>query len=379
MATRLPGSAHAARPWRIHEIAGDFQVEDVWAFRTPGATAGDFPAMLAAMREPQRDPLLMRLLFAVRWKLGSLFGWDAPAAGVGGRVDAVRDRLPDDLHANTPVPNAGLGPFTPVYELDDECALEMANKTVHTVMHLGWVPTAHGGYELHMTVLVKPNGRLGRLYLTGITPFRRLLVLPAFIRQKERAWQEQRTPHRAGGAQHTPHREGGAQGTVTGAVGGQVPDAARSLSSLSAIDYVDDFTLRTGTVATPEQWARAMFGDVPGPAALLIWRGLLGLRLSRGPSPDTVAGWRIADRGADWIRLEAASWFLTGNLVVRTAEGRVSLATLLHYERRLGRTVWGVLSAVHRRLAPGLLSGAEANRCAAASAEARMGKKMGQS
>jgi hypothetical protein len=112
--------------------------------------------------------------------------------------------------------------------------------------------------------------------------------------------------------------------------------------------------------AAPQQWARAMFGDVPNPAELLIWRGLLGLRLSRGRSPDTVAGWRIGRFGDDWIRLEAASWFLTGNLVVLARDGRVSLATFLRYDRPLGRVVWPPLSAVHRRLAPGLLDTAVA-------------------
>ena len=44
-ATRLPESAHTGRPWRIHDIAADFEVEDVWAFRTPDAGPDDFPVM----------------------------------------------------------------------------------------------------------------------------------------------------------------------------------------------------------------------------------------------------------------------------------------------------------------------------------------------
>ena len=135
----------------------------------------------------------------------------------------------------------------------------------------------------------------------------------------------------------------------------EVPGPVRTLSSLPDPDYADLFTLSTDTEATPEQWARAMFGDVPSVAERLIWRGLLGLRLTRGRSPATVAGWQIGGRGADWIRLEAASWFLTANLLVQTAEGRVSLATFLRYDRRLGRGAWPPLSAIHRRLVPGVL------------------------
>ena len=37
MSRRLPDTEHTSRPWRIHEITQDFRVEDVWAYRTPGA------------------------------------------------------------------------------------------------------------------------------------------------------------------------------------------------------------------------------------------------------------------------------------------------------------------------------------------------------
>lgn len=146
---------------------------------------------------------------------------------------------------------------------------------------------------------------------------------------------------------------------VAGAVGTRnVPGSALALSSLPDLDYVDHFTVVTDAVASPEHWARAMFGDVPGLGQQLIWRGVLQLRLSSGRSPATVAGWRIGGRGPDWIRLEAASWFMSANLIVRTATGRVSLTTVVRYERRVGRHLWPRLSAVHRRLIPGVLRGA---------------------
>ncbi|GAA1676809.1 hypothetical protein GCM10009733_087110 [Nonomuraea maheshkhaliensis] len=150
-------------------------------------------------------------------------------------------------------------------------------------------------------------------------------------------------------------------GFVDSAVGtSNIPESVRTLSSLPDIDYADRFTLSTDVDATPEQWARAIFGDVPNVGELLIWCGLLGFRLSRTRSPATVAGWRIGGSGEDWIRLEAASWFLTGNLLVRTAGEQVSLMTFLHYRRRVGNGVWPPLSAVHRRLVPGLLHDAAA-------------------
>jgi hypothetical protein len=150
-------------------------------------------------------------------------------------------------------------------------------------------------------------------------------------------------------------------GMVASAVGTHhIPESVLGLSSLPAIDYADQFTLSTEADATPEQWARAMFGNVPSVAELLIWRVLLGFALIPGRSPTTVAGWWIGGRGDDWIRLDATSWFLTGNLLVRATDGHVSLATFLHYERRLAHGVWPPLSAIHRRLVPGLLRGAAA-------------------
>ena len=148
-------------------------------------------------------------------------------------------------------------------------------------------------------------------------------------------------------------------GVSTGVVRG-VPASHRSVSSLSGIDYADRCTLATDVTATPEQWARAMFGDVPSAAEELIWRGVLGFRLDRRRSADTVGGWRVGGRGADWIRLETGSRRFRAEMVVRTAERRVSWTTCLRYDRLAGRLLWPPLSAVHRRLVPRVLAAAEA-------------------
>lgn len=188
---RLPASEHTGRPWRIHEIAPDFRIEDVWAYRTPGAGADDFPLMLSALRKEggvSENPPIVQFLFDVRWKLGGVLGWDDPRQGLLERVESLCHRLPADLRqdgAGTTEPDT---PFTRVYELPDECAIELANKTVHTVCHLGWVPNDDGDYELRMAALVKTNGLFGRAYMAAIKPFRYLLVYPALTRKWERAW-----------------------------------------------------------------------------------------------------------------------------------------------------------------------------------------------
>ncbi|WP_344511786.1 DUF2867 domain-containing protein [Dactylosporangium maewongense] len=79
-------------------------------------------------------------------------------------------------------------PFTAIYQTHDEWAAELANRTVHTVMHLGWVSDPAGGHRGQMAVLVKPNGRFGAVYMAGIKPFRYLVVYPALLRMIGRGW-----------------------------------------------------------------------------------------------------------------------------------------------------------------------------------------------
>ncbi|MFF1414817.1 DUF2867 domain-containing protein [Streptomyces sp. NPDC058289] len=190
---RLPRTAHTGRPWRIHAIAGDFRVEDVWELPTPGGP--DDLARLVEQFEKgwgqQGTSPVVRALFAVRWKLGALFGWDEPADGLGGRVPSLRDRLPEDLRGSARGPGAGASSFSTVYQTHDEWVLETANRTVHGILHIGWVPDADGagGYHGRMAVLVKPNGLLGAVYMVGIKPFRHLGVYPAMLRGIGRAWQ----------------------------------------------------------------------------------------------------------------------------------------------------------------------------------------------
>ena len=196
---RLPNTAHTSRPWRIHELTSDFQVLDVWALPTPGGP-DDFPRLVDLLTtfDPARSTSLpVRFLFAVRWMLGDLLGLDAPETGLGDRVPSLRDRMPTDL-LDAAVPVIDALPFTPLYQLDDEYAAEIANRTVHGVLHAGWVPDGHGGYRGQLAVLVKPNGLLGRLYLEFIRPFRHVLVYPAMLDEISREWQPQASASPAG-------------------------------------------------------------------------------------------------------------------------------------------------------------------------------------
>ncbi|NIK58401.1 DUF2867 domain-containing protein [Kribbella shirazensis] len=188
---RIPKSEHLARPWRIHEITQDFTLEDVWAL--PAAGGPDDLRLFVADVTGSTDPSAnwawpARMLWAIRWKLGELFGWDNPEHGLKARVPTLRDRLPDDLRSGPSGPEFVGLPFSPLYQLQDEWAAEMANRTVHGVMHIGWVPDGEGRYHAEMAVLVRPNGFFGRLYMSGIAPFRYWIVYPQLMRAMEREW-----------------------------------------------------------------------------------------------------------------------------------------------------------------------------------------------
>ena len=187
---RLADGEYAARPWRIHEVAPDFDLEDVWQLPGEGGP-DDFPRLIQLITEI--DPgtgssRAARLLWQIRWTVGGLLGWDGPAAGLGTRVHTLRERLPPDLRDGPRGPEFASLPFRSLYLLEDEFAAEIANRTVHGVMHIGRVPAGPDRFTAEMAVLVKPNGLLGSAYMTAITPFRHLIVYPRMLRDIERAW-----------------------------------------------------------------------------------------------------------------------------------------------------------------------------------------------
>lgn len=200
---RLPSSAHTSKPWRIHDLTRDFRLEDVWLLPTPGG-ADEFPALVRMMAsgDPSKNASrAVRTLFAIRWKVGDLLGWDSHDAGDGGdrvRQPTLRDRLPADLRDASPGPQFGALPFSSLYLIGDEWAAEIFNRTVHGVLHIGWVPDGYGGHRGQMAVYAKPNGLLGTGYMAAITPFRHRVVYPQLMRAIERDWRAlRREPTRA--------------------------------------------------------------------------------------------------------------------------------------------------------------------------------------
>jgi hypothetical protein len=345
---RLPDSAHTSRPWRIPQLAPDFRVEDVWALPTPGGP-DDFPLLiegLASGDPSHASSSAARLLWAVRWKLGELFGWDDPDSGIGSRVPTLRERLPVDLRGQ-PGPDFKSLPFDSLYLLGDEYAAEVANRTVHGIMHLGWVPDGNGGHRGQMAVLVKPNGLFGRAYMAAIKPFRHLLVYPPMLRRIGLQWDQRRACGAA--VQQVP-----------------TPPDARDLSSLRA-DYEDCFVVDVGPHRdrTAEEWARAMLEDAsPGSRRRLRqgWR-MLGLRLGSPLARDRVLGWEVRRRDSEIVLLGAESLLGFGaELLFRRQGESLLFATFVEQRTVASRAVWAWLAPIHRNAVRGLLARVPASK-----------------
>ena len=76
---RLPDAAHTSRPWRIHELTRDFEIEDVWALPTPG-DRDDFPLLVRGFTSgdasaARRDPCAL--------SGGSAGCWESCSVGIG--------------------------------------------------------------------------------------------------------------------------------------------------------------------------------------------------------------------------------------------------------------------------------------------------------
>lgn len=160
-----------------------------------------------------------------------------------------------------------------------------------------------------------------------------------------------------------------------------VPEAVRTLDTLAEPDYCDVFTATSGRGGdvSADRWLRGLTRDAPVRIRLVlglarsVQRTVLGLRPEPGPRGDLVMGWRLAERHHDWLRLEAASWFMTGHLVLMVDGPQVSLATFVRYERRAGALIWPPVSVLHRVVGLVLMRHAERHMRAGSSTVARVG------
>lgn len=195
-------SAHELHGWRIGEITTGFTLEDVWRMPVEGS-ADDFDVLIELMTVG--DDLMgsaawpARALWLARGRVGGWLGLGhidvnddrvpEPALAIpGSRDTSLTTLLPDDLRGSVEGVYFESVPFHAVYRTDREFAAELSNRTVHAVMHLGWVADGDDRYHGEMAAYAKPRGLFGEMYMAFIKPFRRLIVYPALFQQIEGAW-----------------------------------------------------------------------------------------------------------------------------------------------------------------------------------------------
>jgi len=196
---KLEEKIHQARPWRVHAIAPDFELLDVWAFDLGDGAGGldEFLPCLWAAAAGIGESWLARL----RIWLGRALGWDdheltKPIPGC--REASVSARLTAGDHAANraapaaPSPLEGVTVKT-VYVLRDEALYEISNDTVHALLHVG--VSARGSASL--AVYIKSRGLGTRLYMALISPFRHALIYPALVARVEAAWRRRGEADRA--------------------------------------------------------------------------------------------------------------------------------------------------------------------------------------
>ena len=151
---RVAPADHLRRPWRVHGLAAGegLALRDVWEVPTPLAPGVTLAAWLEAFRG-ERRPLASRALFGVRAALGRVLGLDRGSAG-----------------------------FVPAYQDVDEQLFRIANRTVTAFLHVSLADR-----RPRLAVYVRPQGRLGQVYMRLIEPFRRWVIYPALLAAGSRA------------------------------------------------------------------------------------------------------------------------------------------------------------------------------------------------
>lgn len=199
---RVPNELHESQGWVICDVAHDLELLDVWALPVSGKDEDfqTFVEMMASFDPRKADSPVARALWLIRDRLGEWLHLDASPADEDGtdlRIPGTNEttlagRLPKELRGTADDVDFDLLPVVPLYLTDTEAAIEISNRTVHGVLHFGWVEQGDDMYRGEMAIYVKPRGVLGKAYLALIQPFRHLVVYPALMRQIERAWEARR-------------------------------------------------------------------------------------------------------------------------------------------------------------------------------------------
>ena len=192
--TRLE-TAHRQRPWRVHTLAHDFALEDLWSFDLGARRAGDVRAFLACFWEVMHG-LSDSWLVDLRLRIGRAMKWDehdltraipgCAEASLSARLDAddrARNLAADDASSPLPTPKVNT-----VYVFPDEALYELSNDTIHALLHLAIPSDA----EASLAVYVKHRGVMSHLYMAAIWPARHRILYPSLVAKVESTWRNQK-------------------------------------------------------------------------------------------------------------------------------------------------------------------------------------------
>jgi len=191
---RVPRDEFRSLGLEVHGILSDVPLHDVSAIDLPGGGAGrtisDVRSLIAGQNLRAVNPAV-RVLVALRARVGRLFGWDSEIHTIHKHLDASYiHRLSRDVKRRSALaPGSPDGRLHLLYVLERESLAEFRNATVHALFAVALTETLVG-YRLYWGVYVQPVSRLTPLYMALIDPFRRFIVYPAVLRRIRRAWAE---------------------------------------------------------------------------------------------------------------------------------------------------------------------------------------------
>jgi hypothetical protein len=139
-----------------------------------------------------------------------------------------------------------------------------------------------------------------------------------------------------------------------------VPQAKRTEPDAAIVeefgaDYADAFVISSSVERSAREWAWAGLRGAEsagGAFGRLVWGGVLGFRLARSGTPDTMVGWRLSTAEPDTVVLDADGRLMAGRMVFVVSGTDVTWTTMLRYHRKAAKRIWAVAGHAHRKLAP---------------------------
>lgn len=203
---KVDPARHRAQPWRIHALAPDFELLDVWGIpiEADPARGETFDRFfdLAWENGIEAGSAPVRALVWLRSAMGRAFGWERSDLTIPGtRERTLTERLSEedrrlDQAPEHPSRETAIERLRLVYRFADEALLEFSNATIAGLLHLGWVD-APGGKTAELAVYIKSRGVGSRVYMSLISPFRNWFVYPAWTRHIARLWRDRQATRRA--------------------------------------------------------------------------------------------------------------------------------------------------------------------------------------